>query len=113
MTFAIPSICIKCCILFYKKTVFSGGKFNLKKSILISIILISFIGAGIGGYFLINELVMNSLEKRVKITAVTIPEEINASRSINSAVSDIILPNLTQKRFIVNSIINLLKFRPT
>ncbi len=54
----------------------------LKKSILISIILISLVGTGIGGYFLINELVMNSLEKRVKIVDVTIPEEIMKGDSL-------------------------------
>ena len=54
----------------------------MKKSIIISIILISLIGTGIGGYFLINELVMNSLEKRVKVTAVTIPEEIMKGDSL-------------------------------
>jgi hypothetical protein len=54
----------------------------LKKSILISIIFISLIGSGIGGYFLINELVMNSLEKRVKLTAVKIPEEIMKGDSL-------------------------------
>ena len=54
----------------------------MKKSILISVILISLIGEGIGGYFLINELVINSLEKKVKLTAVTIPEEIMKGESL-------------------------------